>query len=126
MSSCPVCGTPHKACTGATGPLPPVDSPIRSPRKGQTVALHEYNVKAGTRGGSIETTIQLSEEDAKAQGLTAKDRVSAKDVTTDVGMVEFAPKTDADLAPNDGESTIAGVKAAAAPKNKADSSASSK
>lgn len=122
---CGVCGAPRATCTGATGPVAPVDSPYRGERKVVTVGLHEYNIKARTLGNnSQDTTLLLSEEDAEAQGLTAKDRVSSADLLDDADDSDFKPETYEDLAP--GGTDVAGAKQAAAPKNKAAASGDNK
>jgi hypothetical protein len=75
------------------------------------VGLKEYNIKSGRRN-AIDTTVLLSDEDAKAQGLTAKDLASKGDQMVDASNPEFKPETEADLDPNAAEAAAAAVEAA--------------
>lgn len=75
------------------------------------MGLHEYKIKSGRRN-AVETTVLLSDEDAKIQGLTAKDRVSSKDQSQDASNPEFKPVTEADLDPNAAEAAREAAEAA--------------
>lgn len=78
------------------------------------MGLHEYKVKVGNRRGETETTVLLSDEDAERQGLTAKDRVTKKDLNTGGDGGGFEPKTEADLAGQ----VVTSAKGAPKPANK--------
>lgn len=65
MPTCKICGAPHAACGPASTSIP-VDQ--RVTRREQTMGLKRYETEVrGTR-----TTLLLSDEDAKAQGLYEK------------------------------------------------------
>lgn len=88
-----------------------VNPPVPQP-KGETVSLKRYDVEIN----GVQTTLQLSDEDAEAQGLTGK----GKEAPGGDEESEDKDEESKDDAPKDKESKAAGksTKQAAAPANK--------
>lgn len=76
--------------------------------------LKRYNVQAQGRRGAMPTVIQLSDEDAKARGLTEKDLVDAKKPAKSSSGSTRAKKTTAKRAPAKGRKAPANKQAAPA------------
>lgn len=75
MAACKVCGTAHASCGPSTvGTVVPIDERVTLRKEGGMADLKRYNVQIpGRHGRFTETTLLLSDEDAKTQGLGERD-----------------------------------------------------
>lgn len=93
MDKCAICGMAHASC-GPRTTVVPIDERIAL-RKGDGMAdLKNYRVKVATRGDRfVETTLLLSDEDAKRQGLSEKDLVTSKPAPANKAATPAANKS---------------------------------
>lgn len=91
MANCKICGEPHKACGGPSA-VAPVDLRIAENKGAEVAGNRRYNVQGVGRRGAVPTVMLLSDEDAKARGLTEKDLFVAE-------KPKAAPKTETPKAP---------------------------
>jgi len=68
VAKCAVCGTQHATC-GPRTTVVPIDSAVAERKEGAMSDLKRYAVEIPGRGGPKRTSMLLSDEDAKRQGL---------------------------------------------------------